>query len=247
MAPYVEHPVPGALHEAVSCGWMQEVPSGGHVQRVLPDGCLDLIWRDGVLEMAGPDTGPRLVPLAAGGIAGLRMRPGAARLLLGEVPAAELRDRRVELGELWGPRARPVLERLAATARAAEASDLLVHLARTRLPEYRHDAAVAEAVRLLGAPGPPSVAALSEHLGLSPRHLRRRFTAAVGYGPSTLVSVLRFQRARSLDAARLTELAATAGYADQAHLSRQVRRLSGLTAAELLSSRTRAGSAARRS
>lgn len=240
MATYEEHPVPGALRDAISCGWVQEVPSGGHLQRVLPDGCLDLIWRDGVLEMAGPDTGPRLVPLASGGVAGLRMRPGAARLLLGEVPAAELRDRQVELGDLWGPRSRPVLERLARTSRPVEASELLVDLARARLPEYRHDVAVAEAVRLLGSPGPPSVAALSEHLGISVRHLRRRFTAAVGYGPSTLVSVLRFQRARALDAAHLTDLAATAGYADQAHLSRQVRRLSGLTAAELLSGRTRA-------
>nr|WP_246457672.1 helix-turn-helix domain-containing protein [Saccharopolyspora gloriosae] len=175
------------------------------------------------------------------------MRPGTARLLLGDVPAAELRDRQVELGELWGPRARPVLDRLATSARPAEASALLVDLARALLPEYRHDAAVAEAVRLLGAPRPPSAAALSEHLGLSVRQLRRRFTAAVGYGPSTLVNVLRFQRARSLDAAHLAELAATAGYADQAHLSRQVRRLSGLTAAELLSGRTRAGCAARRS
>ncbi|WP_243789480.1 helix-turn-helix transcriptional regulator [Saccharopolyspora gloriosae] len=240
MSRYQEHPVPGALHRAVSCGWTQEVPSDGHLQRVLPDGCLDLIWRDGVLEMAGPDTGPRLVPLAAGGIAGLRMRPGGARLLLGEVPAADLRDQQVELSDLWGPQARPVLERLAETSRATEASELLVDLARTRLPEYRHDGAVAEAVRLLGFPRPPSVAELSERLGLSVRQLRRRFTSAVGYGPSTLVSVLRFQRARSLDAAHLTELAATAGYADQAHLSRQVRRLSGLTAAELLSGRTRA-------
>lgn len=240
MATYEEHPVPEALHRAVSCGWTQEISPGGHVQRVLPDGCLDLIWRDGLLEMAGPDTGPRLVPLLAGGIAGLRMRPGTARLLLGEVPAAELRDRQVELCDLWGPRARPVLERLAGSARAAEASDLLVDLARARLPEYRHDAAVAEAVRLLGAPRPPSVAELSERLGLSVRHLRRRFTSAVGYGPSTLVGVLRFQRARSLDTAHLGELAATAGYADQAHLSRQVRRLSGLTAAELLSGRRRA-------
>jgi len=73
---------------------------------------------------------------------------------------------------------------------------------------------------------------------LSVRQLRRRCHAAAGYGPKTLQRVLRFQRfVRMLDAAApppdLASAAALAGYADQAHLTRECAALSGLTPAAL--------------
>jgi AraC-like DNA-binding protein len=53
--------------------------------------------------------------------------------------------------------------------------------------------------------------------------------------------VLRFRRARALARrnadVHLAELAAAAGYADQAHLTRECRRLSGLTPSELFKTR----------
>ena len=73
---------------------------------------------------------------------------------------------------------------------------------------------------------------------MSERQLRRRFADAVGYGPKTLARVLRFQRFLAL-AGRgddLAGLAFEAGYADQAHLTRECRRLSGRTPAELVAS-----------
>jgi AraC-like DNA-binding protein len=87
------------------------------------------------------------------------------------------------------------------------------------------------------------VAALGDALGISERQLRRRFADAVGYGPKTLARVLRFQRFLALAAgddpagsARgdLAGLAYAAGYADQAHLTRECRQLSGRTPAALL-------------
>jgi transcriptional regulator GlxA family with amidase domain len=69
--------------------------------------------------------------------------------------------------------------------------------------------------------------------GLSERQLRRRFDAAVGYGPKTLAGVLRLQRFLALTSAEpspdLARLALDAGYADQPHLTRECRRLTGLT------------------
>ena len=74
-------------------------------------------------------------------------------------------------------------------------------------------------------------------VGLSMRQLRRRCHAAVGYGPKTLQRVLRFRRFVSrIDACQdidLAAIAAEAGYADQAHLTRECARLSGLTPAAL--------------
>ena len=70
------------------------------------------------------------------------------------------------------------------------------------------------------------------------RQLRRRFHAAVGYGPKTLQRVCRFQRfVREVDEAGgrcdLALTAAEAGYADQSHLTRDCVELSGLTPAAL--------------
>jgi len=63
---------------------------------------------------------------------------------------------------------------------------------------------------------------------------------AFGYGPKTLHRILRFQR--FLRVARdkpielgLAQLAADAGYADQAHLSRESHELAGMTPATILS------------
>jgi AraC-like DNA-binding protein len=94
-----------------------------------------------------------------------------------------------------------------------------------------------------------------ERLGIGDRQLRRRFADAVGYGPKTLERIVRFQRflrlAQTDDAAHraaptiagaeaarpdLARLAFEAGYADQAHLTRECTRLAGLPPAALLAS-----------
>ncbi|OMI40139.1 AraC family transcription regulator [Streptomyces sparsogenes DSM 40356] len=66
--------------------------------------------------------------------------------------------------------------------------------------------------------------------------MHRRSLAAFGYGPKTLARVLRLNRA--LDAARagtaFAEVAALAGYADQAHLAREVKALTGVPLGRLL-------------
>jgi methylphosphotriester-DNA--protein-cysteine methyltransferase len=81
---------------------------------------------------------------------------------------------------------------------------------------------------------------LADELGFSERQLRRRFHAAVGYGPKTLQRVLRFRRflARADAGEDLSRAALDAGYADQAHLTRDCARLSGLTPSRLAIERT---------
>jgi AraC-like DNA-binding protein len=79
---------------------------------------------------------------------------------------------------------------------------------------------------------------LSAHVGLSERTLRRRCLEAFGYGFKTLDRVLRFQRFFRL-AARpenhdLADMAGLVGYADQAHMTREVRRMSGITAGQFV-------------
>ena len=76
---YREHPSPPALAGHVLCVWSQAIGAGQswHRHRVLPDGCADLVWiGEAPAVVAGPVTGPVIVPLAPRTIVvGVRLRP----------------------------------------------------------------------------------------------------------------------------------------------------------------------------
>jgi AraC-like DNA-binding protein len=242
---YAEWTPPAGLRGVVSCLWAAVAPEGsegpeaaGRVTLVLPDACSDLIWEQGVGGyIAGPDTGPvRSVTKTGTVIVGVRFRPSAGGQALG-LPLSEIRDQRVPLAELLPSAAK----RLPATAdpatAVARALDIVGRLVADGLP----DPAIAHAAILLRDPAARAEAVAAD-VGLSERQFRRRCQAAAGYGPKTLQRVLRFQRVvRMLDAPAgppdLAEAAAGAGYADQAHLTRECAALSGLTPAALARTR----------
>ncbi|WP_415925273.1 DUF6597 domain-containing transcriptional factor [Streptomyces sp. ME19-01-6] len=225
--------------------------AGAGTERVLPDGCTDVIWSygnpaaaGGELFVAGPDTRAHLAEGPPGTRwVGLRFAPGTGPAVLG-VPAHELRDQRVPLAALWpGAEVRRLAERL------AEGTDgtgpdgtgprgvgrLLEAVALDRLRRAEPSDPAVGAV-LAGLSGGRSVAEVAAAVGLGERQLHRRSLAAFGYGPKTLARVLRLNRA--LDAARagtaFAEVAAVTGYADQAHLAREVRALTGVSLGRLL-------------
>ncbi|WEH14615.1 helix-turn-helix domain-containing protein [Streptomyces sp. VNUA24] len=210
-------------------------PGGPGSGRVLPDGCMDLLWHEGRLLVAGPDTRAYVTGGSPGGWAGLRFFPGQAPAFLG-VPAHELRDRRVALADLWSP---ADVRRL--TARVNAAPDPVRGLEEAVLERAaqvaRPDPVLRQVVAALDAGRP--VAATADELGLGARQLHRRSLAAFGYGPKTLARVLRLRRALALarDGVPFAETAARSGYADQAHLARDVRELAGLPLGELLGGR----------
>jgi AraC-like DNA-binding protein len=224
---YRELPPPPDLAHVVRCLWVRTV--GDHEEDVLPDGCVDVTVRDGRATVAGPDTRPVPITLAAGDVVvGVRFVPGAAASALG-VPADELRDRRVALEDVWGPAGQEVGER------AGEDPLALLGALRGRIAPAELDPRVLLAARRLGiAPATP-IPALGAAVGLGERHLRRRFAAAVGYGPKTFARVARFHRALALVRAGEPPAGAAfaAGYADQAHMTREMRALAGRTPASL--------------
>lgn len=125
--------------------------------------------------------------------------------------------------------------------RAARVAALQAEL-RQRLPRAEPVDPLTSGVvaELAAAAGARSVAGLADFVGLSERQLHRRCRAAFGYGPKTLDRVLRLQRFLALGRSPgrrpdgLAGLAAVAGYADQAHLAHECRRLAGTTPAALL-------------
>jgi AraC-like DNA-binding protein len=218
------------------------------VHRVVPDACAAVVWVQGErLVVAGPATGPVLSDVPAGAAAvGVRFRVGAAGGALG-LPARELVDLTVSLEDVWGPAGAELAERLAAAPHAHVALAQLTAAVVRRLPERdRLDPLVRAAAVRAARPG-VAVEALGSSVGLGERQLRRRFADAVGYGPKTLQRVLRFQRFLAIAQREgdLASVALDAGYADQAHLTRECRRLAGLPPAALL--RTGAGPAGERS
>ncbi|MFF1356413.1 helix-turn-helix domain-containing protein [Streptomyces sp. NPDC058297] len=198
---------------------------------VLPDGCMDLLWTGGRLFVAGPDTHAHRSGISgATRFAGIRFFPGTAPAVLG-VPAHELRDRRVDLADLWpSGQVRRLIERVDAAPDPAAALEA-VALDRGAAPP---DPVLAHIVTSLGAGR--TVAETADSAGLGPRSLHRRSLSAFGYGPKTLARVLRLQRALALarGGAPLAETAARAGYADQAHLARDVKELAGVPLTRLV-------------
>jgi AraC-like DNA-binding protein len=234
---YREQAPPAVLVPWLACTWVRR-DGGRGPTRVIPDGCIDIVWTQGAgAHVVGPNTTAFLVALGAGvSVVGARMRPGAAPALLG-VDAAALRDGRLALAEVWQDDGRRLEERLEATGGAGPQCVALLRDAigaralRSGLP----DPLVGAAVDRLGDPG-ARVETLGHEIGVSARQLRRRFEAAVGYGPKRLARVLRLARAR--DAARggesLALAAAAAGYADQAHFAHECRALAGVSPTTLL-------------
>ncbi len=209
----------------------------------MPDGCVDLLWDGTRLFVAGPDTTARWhwSPPGSNFVA-LRFAGGVGPALLG-VPAHELRDRSPDLEELWPARqARMLAERVEAGPSPVLAAWVVERASRCDLDPF------GPRVWSMATAGVP-VGAMAARLGMSTRQLHRRCLPAFGYGPRHLTRVIRFGRAREAIqvGAPLAQVAAACGYADQAHLTREVRALAGTTPRGLLRPPYTEGSTANRS
>jgi AraC-like DNA-binding protein len=200
--------------------WRSLAPPGGWTNRILPDGCLDIIWSDGMVFVAGPDTVAEAATSPAGARSrALRFADGVGPVVLG-VPADELTDREVPLEDLW-----PAAE----VRRLAEAADPLAALEDVAACRWQTPDPAMVALAAGARSGRP-VGAIADALGLSARQLQRRSRTSFGYGPKMLARVLRLQRALALarGGRPFADVSATAGYADQAHLARDVKALAGV-------------------
>jgi AraC-like DNA-binding protein len=242
---YREFPVPPVLASHFLCLWTQSVgsSSGEYTHRVLPDGCIDIILvNDEAPVVVGPWTESFVLRLPPGtSILGARLYPGRAPSLLG-LSAAEVLNQSVPLvavpGGLHNTRFDSVLEHRNAAVRLSKLAEALIASLKSAAPG---DEAVAASIRWLGCQPGARIEDLSRLTGISNRQLQRRFINAVGYGPKMFQSVLRFQRllkiAKGTGAQQsLAELATEAGYADQAHMTRECWRFAGTQPTALLRS-----------
>jgi len=236
---YQEHRAPAPLRGHFGQLWQSQLAADadGHIT-VLPDGCVDILWRDGALFVVGPDrvaAHPALAPGAQ--VLGARFRPGQALAALG-LPLAGIIGQAVPLADLKGGWATAAAASIGDTAPAQRlqrmAQCLQQHMGAAALDVQAQRAHVL--FHALGR-GQATLDELAAGLNLSPRSLRRISQAQFGYGAKTLERILRLQRflrhSRGLPQHSLAMLAVDAGYADQAHLSREARELAGMTARKL--------------
>jgi AraC-like DNA-binding protein len=223
----------------VACVWASRSSSAlagrsPDADPLLPDGAVELVWSGRGLFVRGADTRPHCVGVFPDRtFVAVRFRTGAAADVLG-LHGAELADARVGISLLWGRGEMERLESLlAACPSPRAAADILEAAVAARIHRLPDPAVAALVARLRAQRSPVRIAALADWLGFSERQLGRRATAALGYGPKMLDRIFRFQRFRSLaasDPARvLADLAASVGYADQSHLTRECLRLAGET------------------
>jgi AraC-like DNA-binding protein len=168
------------------------------------------------------------------------LRPLGARVLLG-LPAGELAEIDVPAEAVLSDLGSELRDRVRAAAgwrgRFAVLDEILIR--RMNAAPARHDVAPEVATawhQLLASGGTILVSDLAEQTGWTSRHLARRFREEIGLAPKAAARVIRFSRARHLLARqataavggyRLSDLAATCGYFDQAHLAREFRALAG--------------------
>lgn len=234
---YNERPPKPELAGEILCVWNHRIDGeradAGH--RVFPDGCVDIVWHDENPPLVvGPMTTGKVVRLPHGTqVTGIRLRPGVAQAWL-DVNATELLDQEIALRDLWGPAADRLHDEIRESG-YLQAPGLALDrkVAHHRPAVVSVDPRVTFAIEELVANPALQIETIANETGVGERQLRRLFLDSIGYGPKTLARIFRLQRAvamfeqAGIPDRSLADIAFMAGYADQAHFTREVQVLAG--------------------
>jgi AraC-like DNA-binding protein len=255
-ATYEEFAPPPDLAGVVACTWVARIGESSPGP-IIPDACSDIVVvGDATPHVAGPATHTHLAPAAMEArVVGIRFRPGATRVAFG-CDANELLDADVELRAVCGVAADTLSDELSRDGSSDVGRAALERWVRARVGHDPHrDRTALAAANALVSGRVRTVRELGRALGWSERRVHREITATCGYGPKTLQRIVRMQRVvrragkygrewgvgaddhytlRLRDMPPLARLALDAGYADQAHMTRDFRDLTGFTPRALL-------------
>jgi AraC-like DNA-binding protein len=224
--------------------WMPvwRVPPGEvYTQRVLQYPVCLMVVTGTYARFYGPATGLSSTPLSGEGwAAGVMLEPAAGALLTGG-QVARWTDGHVELADLFGSGG----QSLAAQIRTAMAPDPTAPQAQSTAVERYHDflrgqLPVDEQGLLINEvvayvednPDVTRVADVCAHFAIGERSLQRLTRHRVGLTPKWLVRRRRLQDATwrlRTGATTIAAVAADLGYTDEAHLSRDFKRVTGMT------------------
>jgi AraC-like DNA-binding protein len=232
-AEFTRHDADARLSDRVDGYWTVTVAEPVVRLRMIPDGRIDAIVDLDTREafVSGPSHRPFDVEhVRPTRLLGATMSPEAAATFLG-AGIGPLGPGWRPLESLLGPLAIRIVEQIVAfeSIQAKIAALETILLARIGVADRRVSRAIGEVRRSGGRIG---VAALSRSSGASQRNLVRLFDQWVGLPPKTFARIARVQevmrRMRESPQSSLKALAAELGFADQAHMSREVKRITGI-------------------
>jgi AraC-like DNA-binding protein len=252
------------LSDFVELLWLYEGYSQPHdKERLLPDGSMALVINlreDQARVYDRRDTGRFQTTSGAllvgvqseffvidtaeqASVIGAHFKPGGAFPFF-NFPAGEFHNQHLSLDSVWGAGAGELRDRLLEAPTPERKFRILEDalLAHSSKPLVRHPA-VSFALREFGdSRRAPSVAGVTEQIGLSSRRFIDVFNDQVGLTPKLFCRVRRFQQAlRRIGTGRevdWTEVALGCGYFDQAHFIHDFRAFSGLTPTAYAAHRT---------
>jgi AraC-like DNA-binding protein len=236
----------GPLFRQVRCIWALRAPAvtGADFEPVFPDGCIELVinlghpferWLGGTVEqqdnvlVAGQMLSPSFIrPTGTVEMIGVRLQPWGAPGMFA-VPADELVDQILPADVL----ATPVPTLVAELAEVPDLTTRCLLMERRLVSLLKPQASAPLAVIALAEGTVSSVSRAALDAGVSMRQLERQSQHWTGLLPRKLVRLARFQSAlrslRQSSTRPLAQIAAETGYSDQAHLTREFRRLGGVT------------------
>lgn len=255
---YSEHEVPKALQSHVQCLWrLRDAAPSPEPQTIYPDGrCEIIVHLAAPMQMLGADglwraqsrflfaaqsrAAIRLRAVGALDCLGARLHPAASAAVIDPQaadsrPLASLVDQVVDLKLLDARWAQEMSRHL--DDGPTDPWSFFTQLLIERLGHRTVDQGIAAVVRAIDdACGNLSIRSLAASSGIGLRTLQTRFLGAVGLTLKEYALVQRLRATiRQLDGGdgALAETALAAGFADQAHATRAVRRFAGLTPAKL--------------
>ncbi len=155
-------------------------------------------------------------------------------------PIEDLTNRAVAPTDVFGAFADALASRVHEAPGWDARFDCLDYALAARIADARAvPAAVQQAwERIVKSAGHASMQQVVADTGWSQRHFIRQFRHEIGVSPKALARMLRFGRVvraiRLNPRARLTDVALSAGYYDQAHLNRDTREFAGATPGALV-------------
>jgi AraC-like DNA-binding protein len=155
------------------------------------------------------------------------------------MPMSEIASRMVTLDDLGDGGICELRERLAAMNNWEARLEAVEQFARARLlaSDPIHDGVAWAYETLLKRGGDIRIGDIAARLDWSRKHLNDRFRELVGASPKTVARMARFNNAVAIAGGGASlgwaDIAAAAGYSDQAHLTREFRQFAGSTPRKL--------------
>ena len=246
---YVEAHPAADLAPYVHCLWELDAAGATLVEPIFPDGRLEIVFhladrparidssvaQPRMMVVGQMTTAVRLAPVPHLHTIGIRFTHAGARACFA-MPLRELTSHFEDAHGVLGAAAGQLQAAVENSNTPSERFARIEGVLRANLHSSRLDRVVAHATRAIAARhGSIPVDAVARLAGLSPRQLERRFLDAVGLPPKTFARTVRLQAA--LAALRggmpAAAVAPACGYADQAHLAREFRRVAGVPAREV--------------